>query len=157
MKYKQERLNAELELKHKELTALAINLVDKNEFLMKLKEQAEEIGKAKPTEVGPLVRMITRSININARGEESWQVFETQFKAIHTGFMEYISSKYPDLTVMEMKVCTLLKINLSSKEIASMLNLGIRAIEDYRLNIRKKMNLEKSVNLAQYITQIVVN
>ena len=44
--------NLELELKHKELTALAINLVDKNEFLMKLKEQAEEIGKAKPTEVG---------------------------------------------------------------------------------------------------------
>ena len=154
MKLNNEILQNELEMKHKELTALAINLVDKNEYLMKLKEQAESIGKAKPDEVGPLVRMIIRSINVNARGEESWQVFETQFKAIHRGFMEFITAQYPDLIVTELKICTLLKINLSSKEISSLLNLSIRTVEDYRLKIRKKMGLDSEMNLNQYIASL---
>jgi tetratricopeptide (TPR) repeat protein/DNA-binding CsgD family transcriptional regulator len=149
-----EKLQTDLDLKRKELTALAINLVDKNEYLIKLKEHAEQIGKAKPEEVGPMVRMIIRSININARGDEAWQVFETQFKAIHRGFIEFISSKYPSLTVTETKVCALLKINLSSKEISSLLNLSLRTVEDHRLNIRKKMGLDKDVNLNQYIAQL---
>lgn len=157
MQLKNEKLNAELELKHKELAALAINLVDKNEYLIKLKEQAESIGKVKPEEVGPLVRVIMRSINMNIRSEETWMVFETQFKAIHRGFMEFITAQYPELTVMEMKVCALLKINLSSKEISSMLNISVRTVEYHRLDIRKKLGIEKDVNLNQFIASLSYN
>jgi len=153
---KTELLEKEIEQNHKELTALAINLVDKNEYLLKLKDEAELIGKANPSDVGPLVRMIIRSINVNARGEESWQVFETQFKAIHTGFMEFIATQYPELSGMEMKVCALLKINLSSKEISSMLNLSIRTVESHRLSIRKKLGLESDVNLNHYMSQLQI-
>src|SRR3989339_576379 len=96
----------------------------------------------------------TWSINLNVKSEESWKIFETQFKAIHRGFMEYIASKYFDLTVMEMKVCALLKINLSSKEISTLLNLSTRTVEDHRLNIRKKLGLDKDVNLNQFIATL---
>src|SRR3989339_903372 len=154
MNLKNELLEKELEQKQKELATLAINLVDKNEYLVKLKEQAELIGQAKPDEVYPFVRSIIRSINLNVKSEGSWEIFETQFKAIHRGFMEFIASKYFDLTVMEMKVCALLKINLSSKEIASLLNLSIRTVEVHRLNIRKKLGLDKDVNLNQFIATL---
>ncbi len=149
-----EILETELDQKRKELTAMAISMVDKNEYLLTLKEQAEAIGKSKPEDVGPMVRIIIRSINLNARGEESWQVFETQFKAIHRGFMEYLSSSYSELSIMELKVCSLLKINLSSKEMASILNISVRTIEDHRSNIRKKIGIDKDINLNQFITQI---
>ncbi len=154
MNLKNELLEKELEQKQKELTILAINLVDKNEYLVKLKEQAESIGKAKTDEVYPFVRSIIRSINLNVKSEESWKIFETQFKAIHRGFMEYIASKYFDLTVTELKVCALLKINLSSKEISSLLNLSIRTVEDHRLNIRKKLAIDKDTNLNQFIATL---
>jgi DNA-binding CsgD family transcriptional regulator len=133
---------------------LAINLVDKNEYLIKLKEQAESIGQSKPDEVYPFVRSIIRSINLNVKSEESWKIFETQFKAIHRGFMEYIASHYFELTVTELKVCALLKINLSSKEISTLLNLSTRTVEDHRLNIRKKLGLDKDVILNQFIATL---
>jgi tetratricopeptide (TPR) repeat protein len=154
MNLKNKLLEKELEQKQKELATLAINLVDKNEYLVKLKEQAESIGQAKPDEVYPFVRSIIRSINLNVKSEESWKIFESQFKAIHRGFMEYIATKYFDLTVMELKVCALLKINLSSKEISTLLNLSTRTVEDHRLNIRKKLGLDKDVNLNQFIATL---
>jgi AraC family transcriptional regulator, chitin signaling transcriptional activator len=55
---------------------------------------------------------------------------------------------------MEMKVCALLKINLSSKEISSLLNISLRTVEDHRMNIRRKMNLDKEVNLNQYMAKL---
>jgi tetratricopeptide (TPR) repeat protein len=148
---KTELLEKELEQKQKELTVLALNLVDKNEYMMKLKEQAEELGKAKPELIMELTKNIARSIYVKLRSEDAWEAFEMHFKSIHRGFMEYMANLNLDLSVTELKVCALLKINLSSKEIASLLSLSLRTVEDHRLNIRRKLSLDTDVNLNQYI------
>lgn len=83
-----------------------------------------------------------------------WQAFEQQFQQINSGFMETLVRRYPQLSTTEIKVCSLIKINLSSKEIGHILNVSLRSVETYRYNIRKKLGLVAQDNLSQFIAEL---
>lgn len=83
-----------------------------------------------------------------------WSAFEQQFQQLHSGFMETVAQRYPQLSTTEVKVCALLKMNMSSKEIGHILNVSLRSVETYRYNIRKKLKLAAKDSLAQYIAEL---
>lgn len=77
--------------------------------------------------------------------------FELLFKQLHASFYEKLLLCAPDLTKTELQVCAMLRLNLSSKDIARLINLNVSTIEITRHHIRKKLNLEHSDTLTTFL------
>lgn len=125
------RLEHEVEEKNKELRALAIKLVQKNKTLGLLEKQSPDFLKEGP-------------INVSAD-------LDKHFDEAHPDFLKKLTKDYPGLTPMEMKICTLLKIGLSTKEIADILFTSTRTVDTHRFRIRKKLQLSEYDNLSSFL------
>jgi len=152
-KQKEDQLNAELERNKKELAIAALHLANyqkrKEELLVEIKKLIPYINK----EGMEIVRNI---IDVNKSNCENdfLNIFETQFKDVHADFYERLDSKHPELTPTEKKICTFLKMNLNTKEIAVLLLSTPASIEVTRAKIRKKLNLDHSESLTGYVAGI---
>jgi DNA-binding CsgD family transcriptional regulator len=97
------------------------------------------------------VRKIIKKINSHLLDKEDWLAFELHFRNSHSQFFENLREKHPNLSTNEIKLSAYLKLNLSSKEISSLMNVAITSIEQSRYRLRKKFNLSKEINLSNYI------
>lgn len=142
-----EHLEEMMEMRSKELASLAMHLVRKNAFLQKLRRDAQQLAADNPASKS-LLDTLLKAIMENLRGDDEWERFEQEFQHIHHDFMTRLSQHCTRLTPTELKVCAMLKINLSNKEIASLLSVSIRNIESHRYSIRKKLQLPSDANLT---------
>jgi len=101
-------------------------------------------------DVRTVVQMLERALVDDGR----WRVFEQQFGQVHRGFTETVAKRFPQLSTAEQKVCALLKINMSSKEIGCVLNISSKSVDTYRYNIRRKIGLHAGVSLTQFLTDL---
>jgi FixJ family two-component response regulator len=97
---------------------------------------------------------IKKAIKINAVNKHEWETFETNLNQIHNEFIINLSKKYPNLTSKDIKLCIYLKMNLSSKEIAPMMNISFRGVELHRYRLRKKLNLVQDENLSKFLLTV---
>lgn len=137
-KLEKEKVDAELAFKKKELTTHALNLARKNETLENLKVRAQEL-KEKDTSSG--YSQLIRTINFDLQDDNNWQNFSRYFEEVHKDFNGNVKRKYPEVTSNELRLLALLKMNLSSKEIASILNISPEGIKKARYRLRKKLDL----------------
>lgn len=144
----------EIEAKQKELNRLAVMLSEKRYCLINLKRQAKALSIAGTQKLKNLSDEMIKDIDNKLRSEMEWSTFEIQFENVNPHFMKNLIGKYPDLTITEMRLSSLIKSNLSTKLIASLLNLSTRTIENHRLNIRKKMNLNVKDQLIKVLETI---
>lgn len=152
--------NLEQELKHKsqEMANLMINLSRKNEALIAIKKELTKVlgemngeSTIKPKR---LIVSLNNKIDLNIQSDDMFKRFEEQFDLVHNKFISKLRSKHPDLTVGELKMCAYLKMNLTSKEIAPLLNLSVRGVETLRYRLRKKIDMEREENLIEYLNSI---
>ncbi|MCC7439595.1 MAG: tetratricopeptide repeat protein [Armatimonadetes bacterium] len=153
LRLRNQHLEETMELRNKELTTLAMNLVQKNTFLQKLRKQTEQLAEEHPT-AKLAMKALMREIAENLRGDDDWERFQQEFQHVHHDFIRRIASDHPKLTPTELKVCALLKVNLSNKEIANLLSISLRSIESHRYSIRKKMGLAGEISLAAYLAAV---
>lgn len=155
IRLEKKQLADELEFKNKELTINVMNLLKKNEFLVEHTNQLVDIQK-KATEEE--IKMdILRLINALQRDStnDMWEEFELRFKQVHSGFYSRLLQKFPDLTSNELKLCALLKLNLSTKEICELTGQRPASLDVARSRLRKKLELPTSqTNLVAYLSQI---
>ncbi|RPD99123.1 hypothetical protein EGM88_04550 [Aureibaculum marinum] len=138
-----------LELKNKELASSALQLIEKDEFLKTLKAKVKGTdGSIKTQEVNRLLRTISVSNNNN------WEEFKLRFIEVNKEFYEQISSKHPKLSQGDQKICALIKLNFSSKDMARLLGISVESVHTTRYRLRKKMGLSRSTNLEDYINSI---
>lgn len=149
---KAEQFEIEAEYKRKELVSTALALAEKNELLTEFAGDLEKLSHATPTAAKAMLNDLIRRVRQAHRSESAWDTFNEQFLTLHNDFMKAISLRYPDLTPMEVKVCTLLKLNLSTKEIARILQLSDRNIDNHRYRLRKKLGLRSDDNLTVFLT-----
>lgn len=149
-----ERLEQEIEHKAKELTTTAMLLTQKNEFLGNINRQIEKALVQHRAATPSLLQSLHLQIRENMRSEDSWEYFEQQFKLVHHDFTQRVSELYPTLTPMELKISALLRMHLSTKEIANLLYQSPRSIEAYRYRLRKKMDLPVEVNLPTFLASL---
>lgn len=142
-----EHLEEMMDLRTKELTAMAMRLVRKNAFLQRLRKEALTLAGEHPG-AKPALDAMQRAIAENLHGDDEWERFEQEFALIHHDFLERLSRRCPRLTPAELKVCAMLKINLSNKEIAGLLSVSLRNVESHRYSIRKKLGLPSDANLT---------
>jgi len=146
----QEILSEELEHKKRLLIAKAMSIAQHHEILIDTVERLNDLDITNTK-----VQQIIRHLNEQARTEEEWKEFETVFGEVHQDFYTSLKNKWPTLTPRELKLCAMLKLNLNTKEIASLTNLTVRTIGEYRTQIRKKLGLTRDINLYTFFQELV--
>lgn len=149
---KEENLNLEIKKKNAALASSTLNNIKKNELLMDLINDIKSIdSELLNSSLHYPIKKVIKKINSHLVDKEDWLTFQLHFSNSHSQFFQNINEKHPDLSPNEIKLCAYLKLNLSSKEIASLMNVAITSIEQSRYRLRKKFNLDKEENLLHYI------
>ena len=151
-KLEKERVDVELAFKKKELTTHALNLARKNETLENLKVKAQELKEKETTTTG--YNQLIRSINFDLQDDNNWENFSRYFEQVHKDFNSNIKSKYPEVTSNELRLMALLKMNLSSKEIANILNISPEGIKKARYRLRKKLDITTEDSLQDLVLSL---
>jgi ligand-binding sensor domain-containing protein/DNA-binding CsgD family transcriptional regulator len=147
-----EMLEKEINHKNKELANSTMNIIQKNKVLLQIREQIAGVRsnpgrKFHDRQYHQLIRMIQQ----NMSSQDDWKVFETNFNDVHDNFFKMLKIDFPDLTSGDLKLAAYLKMNLSTKEIAPLLNISIRGVENKRYRLRLKMGLEHDENLLDVL------
>ena len=100
------------------------------------------------------VKQVVRHIDKNINNDDDWNFFEEAFNNADQDFLKKIKDIHPSLTPNDLRLCAYLRLNLSSKEIASLLNISSKSVEIKRYRLRKRMNLEQGTNLISYILSV---
>ncbi len=99
------------------------------------------------------IEELIKEVDDNFNLDEQWELFQRHFEAVHPGFFSRLGKEYPNLTHNELKLCAYLRINLSSKEIAQILNISVDSAITKRYRLRKKLNLQNESNLIEFLMQ----
>jgi DNA-binding CsgD family transcriptional regulator len=140
-----EKLHEEVENKNRELAISTMSIIKKNEFLNAIKNQL------KKSNDDPNVKSVIRTIDRNINNEDDWKFFEDAFNNADKDFLKKIKGIHADLTSNDLRLCAYLRLNLSSKEIAPLLNISVKSVEVKRYRLRKKMQLQHEEGLVDYI------
>jgi DNA-binding CsgD family transcriptional regulator len=155
IKLRNEKLQAELSFKSSELASSTMAIIKKNEFLMEMKDmlqnQKEQLGTRYPDKY---YDRLVQKIDDNMSSQDDWKVFEANFERAHEQFMKSLTDNYKDLTPSDLRLCAFLRMNLSSKEIAPLLGISVRGVENHRYRLRKKLNLDADNNLTEFIIRL---
>ncbi|NJN27509.1 MAG: hypothetical protein HC819_16810 [Cyclobacteriaceae bacterium] len=147
-----ENLRSEVKLRNSRLAKSTFSLIHKNKTLSAVKNELlqmkEELGQRFPSKY---YNRIVRKIDSDLTSEKDWSMFEHSFSEVHENFLKRLKEEYPDLTPADIQLCAYLKMNLQSKEIASLLNITTRGVEIRRYRLRKKLHLEHESNLVDFI------
>ena len=150
-----EKLTHEIEEKNAELFTQTSFIIQKNELILKLKNIVDEFCTKNPNKaILPLYQKMNALLEKNLDSENDWRMFLIKFEQKHDGFFKRLKAMYPELTNNDLRLCACLKLNLDTKDIASLMNLSVRAVENNRYRLRKKMNLEPTQNLNEYFLGI---
>ncbi len=148
MTLKNEKLQHDVDSKNRELTISTMSIIKKNEILNSIKKEllqhhSDEINEH-----------VIKTINKNINNKKDWEFIEDAFNNADKDFLKKVKKLHPKLTPNDLRFCAYLRLNLSSKEIAPLLNISVRSVEIKRYRLRKKMNLPHEKSLIEYILEI---
>jgi len=150
--YDRNVFKTELECKECELANMSTYVIQKNELLDSLKKDVDYFSNLlNSKEERAVLKPLRSKLKEASNGKDDWQEFEKQFMSAYPGYMETLSHNYPDLTPADMRICTYLKMNQNTKEIANLAGLSIRSVESRRYRLRKKLNLDPNTNLVTFL------
>ena len=125
-------------------------IINHEEFLNDLKKDIQQnalTGKIQKKQS----EQLTDKINLNLSEVDEWAVFQENFDLIHKNFFRNLKAAYPDLTPADLRLCALLRLNYTTKEIARMQNLSLRGVEAARYRLRKKIDIQENEDLVSFM------
>lgn len=147
--YDKHRLELEVQNKASEVAGKSLSIAKHSEMI----EGIQEVLNNESNE-GHLKTKIRQIIKTNTISKNEWQSFEKNLFKSHEEFVERLSKKYPSLTSKDIKLSIYLKMNLSSKEIAPLMNISYRGVELHRYRLRKKLNISQEENLSKFMINV---
>jgi DNA-binding CsgD family transcriptional regulator/ligand-binding sensor domain-containing protein len=150
MRYKNDQLRSDVESKNRELATSTMSIIKKNEFLNELKKELKNSEENKNNQLNKVIKIIDKDLN----NTDDWKLFKEAFNNADKDFIKKIKTKHSVLTPNDLRLCAYLRLNLSSKEIAPLLNISPKSVEVKRYRLRKKINLPHESNLIDYILKI---
>ncbi len=154
IRLEKEKLEKDMMLKNKELTTNVMYLLKKNELigsitnrLLQLKSKSNEENKE------PIQKIIFDLQSLTEK--EVWEEFEYRFQNVHEDFYKQLQQKFPDLSPTEIKLAAFLRLNMTTKDIASITGQSINSLETARYRLRKKLGItNQEVNLVTFLLNI---
>ena len=113
----------DIEGKSRELAVATMSTLKQNEFLNTIKKELENVKEKKT------VNKIVKSINTKLKNNDDWEYFKKAFDNTDQGLFRKLKAEHPSLTKNDLKLCAYLRLNLSSKEIAPLLNISVHSVE----------------------------
>jgi len=148
IKLTNEKLSQEIESKNRELAISTMSIIKRNEFLRSIKKELKQNPQIDDS--NPIYKLIEKNLN----STKDWDFFKEAFNNADKDFLKRAKKLHPDLTHNNLKFCAYLRLNLTSKEIAPLLNISVKSVEIRRYRLRKKLNLSSKTNLTDYILSI---
>lgn len=153
IKLQNEKLEQEVLLKQKELADASMHLVEREDAIARVKEGMQKIYKNNGGNQD--IKVALQILNGIEKNKTNWDQFTVHFNAINNNLLKKLKLNYPELTNSDLKVCAYLQLNLSSKEIAQLLNISVRGVEISRYRIRKKLKLEKDQSFYDFFNKMM--
>ncbi len=154
LQLQKEKFEAEIQFKNQELATITMNLVQKGEFLNNIQEELNKILQQTNEPITKKeIRKTIKLLNDNAELDNDWEQFAQYFDQVHEDFLKRLRKVYPQLTPKDQRLCTYLKMNLSTKEIAPLMNISVRGVEVGRYRLRKKMEIPTETNLNEFMME----
>ncbi len=155
VKLQNEKLESAIVNKNTELASSAMHLVQKAEFINKLRDELIQLTK-QPTSEQTIqaLRKLIKTLGEANRIDAEWDLFANHFDQVHNNFLDTLKHLYPKLSANELKLCAYLRINLSTKEIAQLLNISNRGVEISRYRLRKKLDIPHGESLYNFLYSI---
>lgn len=152
---KKEELQSKLELKNQELIGKAMIELHRMEIIEEILNDLKAVKRAAiKMETRQTIDFIAKKLQ-REMSKDLWKEFELRFEEVHESFYDILLQRHPDLSLRERRLATLLKLNLSSKEIAQITGHSLRAVENARTRLRKKLNITNSnIDLAFYLSSL---
>lgn len=147
-------LEQKLHYRNKELTSYTLNFVQKNQLMDEISESLRELSRQNNPKLAQKLRSIQRLIQQSTHIDRDWEDFKRHFENVHQNFFGQLKKQHPDLTINELKLCALLKLNLNLKEVAAILGIAPESVKTARYRLRKKFGLGREDNLLDYIMQM---
>ncbi len=147
----QDKLQQELETKNQKLTSYTVNFIRKNELLEELQEEIDRIKRVNHSGDKKDLNKLGKIINSHQQIDKDWEDFKLHFENVHKDFFVKLNYLNPSLTNNDLKLCALVRLNLSMKEIAQMLGISTESVKTARYRLRKKLNLEHEDSLNDYL------
>lgn len=151
MKVRNEQLSLDVNTKSRELALSNMSLIKKDELLSLIKE---DLKKSSDEASSRSLKSVINTINKNISEDNAWNVFKEAFDTADKDFLKKVKQAHASLTPNDLRLCAYLRLNLSSKEIAPLLNISVRSVEIKRYRLRKKMDLLHETGLVEYILSI---
>jgi len=141
------------EHRNREMTTSLMKMAQKNELLQHVKKQLENMEPGRE-DLRQKFRSLISAINNDVLSQGQWEEFRLYFEQNHPGFFQRLSDRFPQLTGKDIKLCAYLRLQLNTKEIASLLNISPKSTEVSRVRLRRKLGLNRSQNLSSWISRI---
>ncbi|MCG8581221.1 MAG: LuxR C-terminal-related transcriptional regulator [Bacteroidales bacterium] len=155
IKMRNDKLRSEMKFKENELAGLTVHIIQKNDLLSELQGQLNRIKKIKThSEIERKIDNLVKKIRKDIENENNWESFEKQFEQVHHTFLNRLMEQHNDLSDKEKKLCAYIKMGMASKEIASLMNISTRSVENNRYKLRQKLGLQSGDDLSEYIGNI---
>jgi ligand-binding sensor domain-containing protein/DNA-binding CsgD family transcriptional regulator len=154
VKLQNDKLETEVHFKNKQLASATMHLVERGKLISKLKEELANLLKRPDNlpvknEFKDIMRMLADA----EKSDEDWEHFSIHFDQVHSNFLTNLKTKFPQLSATDLKLCAYLRINLSSKEIAQLMNISLKGVEISRYRLRKKLEIPTEINLYDFLIQ----
>lgn len=147
-------LKQQLEIKSKELSSHILHLIQKNEVLETLRTDLNELLKDEKRDQKKQIKQILQKINFSFNQDSYWEEFRLIFDKVHQSFFSNLQQSCPDLSATELRLLALVKMNLSSQDIATLLGITSDSLRVTRYRIKKKLKLEQEASLTSFIQSI---
>jgi len=151
-------LKLQYELRHKsqDLANSTMNVIRKNEILMDVIHKLDKIStdlvlKPTDTNLSKQLKKMQDDIRKNIETDNNWKKFQENFDMVYENFLKRLGEEYPGLSSTDKKLCAYLKMELSSKDIAPLMNMSYRSVEMSRYRLRKKFELSRDINLIDFL------
>jgi hypothetical protein len=152
--YTEDLLQAEMEKKNLELASIAMQIAAKNDVLTEVLHSLNTISPKVDPEARKLLEDLIRKTQGNIDNDSDWDRFLDYFDKVHDNFLTKLQRRFNDLTATDLKLCAYLRMQLSSKEIADLMNISQRGVEKARYRLRKKFNIDPTIDLYHFIISL---
>ncbi len=152
---KNDNLEAELNYKNRELATITMHLVDRGKLLLAIKDELTVLTqKLNIPDAEYQFRSVYRLLSDTDKDDDDWDRFAIYFDQVYNNYLATMKAKFPTLSATDLKLCAYLRLNLSSKETAQLLNISLKGVEISRYRLRKKLQLPTEVNLYDFLIEV---
>ena len=154
LRQEKDKLDQDVQFKTKQLTSHALHMVQKNKVLQELRMGISDLTKGADQQQKKALRSLVRRIDFNIQADEDWETFRMYFEQTNQNFYQKLTEINAELTTTDLKLCSLIKLNMNIKETAAVLNIEPTSVKTARHRLRKKLRLEPGQDLTSFIRQV---